>query len=596
MDNNYWSNILSRRLNRRRALAGTVAAGGAAAFLAACGGGSGTTEDTGPKDSSGLLSKPQDTTNKAVKGGIWLSSRTDDPVTLDVTLNNSSLSWLDMLHVYQHLTKAGIRSNQPDAFEGDAAASWEFSPDGLQATYKLRPGVKWDARAPTNGRVMDSGDVKYSFDKFAGASPYRAELFNKIEAAAPIESYSTPDNQTFVIKLAFPYGSLVEMTGYLNYLYLVPKEAETFDLRGDMRGSGPFRLSKYTPSVALEYERNPDYYLKDRPFLDGVRRAIVPEYATGLAQFKNKAIWSLTGNSLRQEDVLQTKKEHPEMVMQQIGEVGVSSLQSTAYLAFSQRPDSPLKDVRLRRAASMLIDRELFITSRNNTEMFTSVGLPAETWWNGHLPTKSPNWVDPRDKAFGENGKYFQFNPEEALKLIKATGQNTVNLPYFYQIRSGTPSRDNEIFAAMLQEGNGFKLDAKTLEYTNEWREVCQRSAGEGYLGFCQNNAGAFNEDGWLVAKYTPQGKYSASYVPIPGVTDEVLRIRKEIDPVKRSALIKALAQGKLASEMYDLPIPGRAPTYNLSWPWFKNYGSFDTGGESARVFNEYWYDASAKT
>ena len=593
MANNYWSSLMQQRMSRRRALAATGAAGIAAAFVAACGGGEDSV-DSGPRDSSGLLSQPEDTTSKAVKGGIWQTSRTDDPVTLDVTLNNSSLSWQDMLQVYQHLTKAGIKSNQPDAFEGDAAASWEFSADGMLVTYKLRPGIKFDSRAPTNGRVMDSGDVKFSFDKFAGVSPYRAELFNNIEAAAPIESYSTPDNQTFVIKLAFPYGSLIEMTGYLNYLYIVPKEAETFDLRGDMRGSGPFRLSRYTPSVALEYERNPDYYIKDRPFLDGVRRAVVPEYATGLAQFKNKALWDFT--TLRQEDVLPTKKEHPELVMQQIGEVGVSSLQSTAYIAFSQRPDSPLKDVRLRRAASMLIDRELFITTKNNTEMFTSVGLPAETWWNAHLPTKSPNWVDPRDKAFGENGKWFEYNPDEALKLIKAAGHTSVNLPYFYQIRSGTPNRDNEIFVSMLQEGNGFKLDAKTLEYTNEWREVCQRSAGEGYVGFCQNNAGAFNEDGWLVAKYTPQGKYSASYVPIPGVTDEVLRIRKEIDPVKRSSMIKALAQGKLASEMYDLPIPGRAPTYSLTWPWFKNYGVFETGGESARVFNEYWYDASLKT
>jgi ABC-type transport system substrate-binding protein len=592
MSGNYWASVLNGRIRRRRALA--IAGGSAfgAALLAACGGGS--DDDAGPRDTSGLLSEPEDTTKQAVRGGTWQTSRTDDPVTLDVTLNNSSLSWTDMLQVYQHLTKAGLSSNKPEAFEGDAAGSWEFSPDGLQVTYKLRPGIKFDARQPTNGRVMDAADVRWSFDRFAAVSPYRAELFNRLEPAAPIESYSTPDNQTFVIKLAFPYGAIIEMTGYLNFLYIVPKEAETFDLRSDMRGSGPFRLSKFTPSVALEYERNADYYVKDRPFLDGIRRAVVPEYATGLAQFKNKTLWNF---GVRQEDILQTKREHPELVMQQVGEIGISSLQSTAYIAFSQRPDTPLKDVRLRRAASMLIDRELFIQTQNNTDMFTSVGLPAETWWNAHLPTKSPNWVDPRDKAFGENGKWFQYNPDEALKLVRAaSGQSSVTLPYFYQIRSGIPNRDNEVFVAMLQEGGAFKINAETLEYTNEWREVCQRSAGEAYMGFCQNNAGAFNEDGWLVAKYTPQGKYSASYVPIPGVTDEVLRIRKEIDPVKRNSLIQALVQNKLASEMYDLPIPGRAPTYSLRWPWFKNHDVFESGGDTARKFTEYWYDATKRT
>jgi ABC-type transport system substrate-binding protein len=241
----------------------------------------------------------------------------------------------------------------------------------------------------------------------------------------------------------------------------------------------------------------------------------------------------------------------------------------------------------------MMIDRDAIIAALNNTDVFAREGLPAETLWNAHIPTGSPNWIDPRDSAIGEGSKYFQHNKAEAKKLIEAAGLKS-SLPYFYQNRP-SDARENEIIAAMLQEANSFSLDAKTLDYNTEWREICQRSAGEAYVGFCKNNSGGFNEDAYLVAKYTPKGKYSASYVPIPGITDAVLAARKEPDPRKRSELVKDIER-KLAVEMPDLPQAGRSYQFTLRWPWLKNHGVFVTGGASSLEFTEYWYDAAAKT
>src|SRR5687768_17756512 len=100
MPESYWSNQLHHRFGRRRALAisGTTAA---AAFIAACGGGSsGTTGKDGGAAKNNLLAEPEDTTKKAVRGGVWQTSRTDDATTLDVITNISSLSWTDLLQVY----------------------------------------------------------------------------------------------------------------------------------------------------------------------------------------------------------------------------------------------------------------------------------------------------------------------------------------------------------------------------------------------------------------------------------------------------------------------------------------------------------------
>ena len=46
--------------------------------------------------------------------------------------------------------------------EGDAVESYEFSPDKLQMTMKLRPN-KWHSIAPVNGRAVDAEDIVYSF-------------------------------------------------------------------------------------------------------------------------------------------------------------------------------------------------------------------------------------------------------------------------------------------------------------------------------------------------------------------------------------------------------------------------------------------------
>src|SRR5688572_29531728 len=64
----YWSRFSRSTLTRRRALAATGSAGVAAALLAACGGSD--SKPSAPKDASGLLTAPVDTTSQAKRGGV----------------------------------------------------------------------------------------------------------------------------------------------------------------------------------------------------------------------------------------------------------------------------------------------------------------------------------------------------------------------------------------------------------------------------------------------------------------------------------------------------------------------------------------------
>ena len=161
MDKHYWSSKLQQRFSRRRTLAVTGAGALGAAFLAACGGSSDDKSGGGgpvaPKDTSGLLYTPVDTSKQAVKGGIW-SNTIQNPIDgFTPYIGGNSVSLNHVNHMYQRLLSYKNGENGQDAdgtLEGDAAESWEVSPDKLTITFKLRQNKKCDQRPPTNSRPL----------------------------------------------------------------------------------------------------------------------------------------------------------------------------------------------------------------------------------------------------------------------------------------------------------------------------------------------------------------------------------------------------------------------------------------------------------
>ncbi|HEX5367918.1 MAG TPA: ABC transporter substrate-binding protein, partial [Dehalococcoidia bacterium] len=402
MDSNYWSRKLQTRLSRRRAMLGTAGGALGAALLAACGGSDNNNKTTtsgssgatsgasgsssgasgasgGSGAKSGLLATPVDTTKQAVKGGTLNYYQNADPPTMDPFTSSSSLTQAFNEGVYQRLLRwsVGTPEKPPQTVEGDLAESYEVSPDGLTLTFKMRQGNKWDQRAPTNGRAVSTDDVKWSWDAFvAGSNPGRGSMAHSVNPQAPIDSFSFPDDKTVVVKLVAPNSGILAMLTFNWYLSILPTELQdnnptNFNRKFDMRGSGPFMLTKAQGSVGYEFQRNPNYWRTDRPFLDGFTWPTIPESAQVLAQFKAGRIWYYSPQA---EQVLQLKNESPQLNMYAIspfvGNLGGSNLNT------SKLPDQPFNDVRIRYALSMLIDRDGYNEAFGNISKFEAAGIP----------------------------------------------------------------------------------------------------------------------------------------------------------------------------------------------------------------------------
>jgi peptide/nickel transport system substrate-binding protein len=206
---------------------------------------------------------------------------------------------------------------------GDIAREWTISPDGLTYTFKLHPGIKFH-----DGSLLTAADVKASYDKIV-FPPQGVRSIRKHWYLA-VASVEAPEPSTVVFKLKFPSASLLSnLASPWNVVY--PKKYLDQDpnyFKKNVVGSGPFKLKGYTPGSTFEGERNSDYFVKDRPYLDGYKFFVSTETSVRAAAIRSGRAY------IEFRNLPQTEAE---AIKKQLGDKVV--VQSTAYIIqFASRP------------------------------------------------------------------------------------------------------------------------------------------------------------------------------------------------------------------------------------------------------------------
>jgi peptide/nickel transport system substrate-binding protein len=625
MNGNYWDSVIRRRVSRRHALAVMGSTSAAAAFIAACGGddddsgSTGTTSATGGGATGGatgatgggggatsdLLITPTDQTATAKRGGTLNIFGNFSASNFEQLLSVSGSGGLLASKTYNTLTRQtlGTYDNlSTGEVEGEFAESWEMSPDGLTATYKIRPAV-FDRRPPTSGKAATSADAKYSWDRFAAGGSRRQDLVNAETPDAPVLGVETPDDDTFVMKLAFPFAPLHSYMGSQFYPLMYPVEAEGgFDTQTIARGTGAFTFndedSARLGGTDVTMPRNPDYWDKERPYFENLRYYNIPDYSAIVAQFRAGALDF--HNDILQEDVLQLKADEPKLQMYQRPFFG----KGVGGVYFGRRPGSPWNDDRTRKALSMSLDRTLWSDTYSNRERFEGAGLPVEAKWNASAGPGYEWYLDPEKNELGEGSKNLQYDPEEAHKMLEATG---LDLPVksTWQTYPGITGAagDNPLNVGMfgLMEADGdFDFDININENSQIWTNVVRYTGGDfdGHsLGFYFDH---WDFDFTLIFKYHPSSPdfWMRLAGEDPKITDFVNRQRRELDPEKRAQIFQDYLRYD-AEKMYYLPYyPASFKPFYLAqawvggWGWWQPWIEQNPGGPG-QVQDSYWYDAS---
>jgi peptide/nickel transport system substrate-binding protein len=614
----YWTQVTNRRIGRRRGLAATVLGAAGAAFLLACGG----SDDAGNKskaDQSGQLYKPADTTSKAKPGGSLKHYATADITHFDALASNSaSTVGNGSVFAYTRLLKfkPGFFPDTADGTsEGEMAEAYEVSPDKLTVTMKLREGVKWDSRAPTNGRVLDIEDVLYSYRKFAKVNPSGANVDFSRNPQAPVESVSAPDSRTLTVKLKKPDATIIGLFSATDHLYIMPRESEGgFDPATVVRGNGPWLLSEYTPSVRFVWRRNPDYYVPKRPFPDTLERPIITETAQRLAQFRaGNILTDIVADS--QESVIQLKQDVPKSVLYLPNSYPTNM---TPSVWFGYEGDSPFKDQRVRQAFSMMIDREAFDIAINNADVFKQAGLEQEVQANTCITAGwGPYWLDPNGKSFGENGKYLKFNVPEAKKLLAAAGRpGGLDAKMFFnseQTYGPVYNRSVEVLAGFFRDA-GVKIEQNPFvypEFLNNYYfgyrsgASTQGTAGDkkGYNGISVQAErpyasavnlmlGSWHSSGGAFHGLSPTG--TNAFAGDPKLDAMIEKIQAEFDQKAQVELSHELIR-YMTGQAYMIPRPVANRSYQVWWPAVANQGIKERWAQNNALWSEqaidWWID-----
>lgn len=233
-------------LRRGTALGSAAAASGLlGSLLAACGG-----SDSG--SSSGNAGTPA---TGAARGGTLKAALTGEPDSLDPAKSQIYTG----AQVYDNVFSKLVDIDENQEVYGVLATKWE-QPDPRTWVFTLRDGVKFH-----NGEPFGAKDVKYTFERIL--APDTASGYAPLYAVIDSISADRPTQVTFKLKTTFgPF-----LTNLANNGEIVNRKAIA---QGDAArkpvGTGPFRLVKWTQGQGATLERNPDYFVEDQPYLDGI--------------------------------------------------------------------------------------------------------------------------------------------------------------------------------------------------------------------------------------------------------------------------------------------------------------------------------------
>ncbi|MBI2910076.1 MAG: hypothetical protein HYX92_20740 [Chloroflexi bacterium] len=334
-------------------------------------------------------------------GGILTAGFSIDPPSLDIHREESS-SFPHLAAAHNGLVKYDPHAWPEAKIVPDLATSWDLSPDGKVYTFHLVRGAKFH-----NGSPVTAEDVKYSLDRIRDPqiglvkSPRRTQI-------ATVTSVDTPDDYTVKITLGNPQASFVSMIA--GFFFAVMPKHLVLEKKGDMTktlvGTGAFKFKDYSVGVGLELVKNPDHFVKGRPYLDGIKGYIIPDTFARFAALRTKNIlwWVPTSPYMT---VSQAK-----VIEEQLSDkIAVKwEFHPAWYGVMFNVTKPPWSDVRLRQAVSMSLDRKRMLEA--GLQGAGVVGMAA------HPPGE---WTLPEEEMMKAPG-YAKPDIEGAKKLLAEAG------------------------------------------------------------------------------------------------------------------------------------------------------------------------------
>ena len=305
-------------------------------------------------------------------GGVLKVTHRDNPPSASIHEEATISTVMPFMSIYNNLVvfDPKTKQNAPDHIVPDLATEWAWSKDGTELTFKLRDGVKWH-----DGKPFTSADVKCTWDMVKGGedsklrkNPRKSWFFNLKEVTT-----NGPNEVTF--HLGRPQPSLLTMlAGAFSPVY--PCHVPVAQMRTKPIGTGPFKFVELKQNESIKLVKNPDYWKKGRPYLDGIEFSIIPNRATAVLAFVSGR-FDLTFTSEISPTVMNDIKAQ---MPQAICEMLPTNTQANLLV---NRDKPPFDNAQIRKAMVLAIDRSAFtdIIGKDTNRQGGTMLPPPEGLW-----------------------------------------------------------------------------------------------------------------------------------------------------------------------------------------------------------------------
>ena len=276
-------------------------------------------------------------------GGIMRVAIEGDPPSLDMHQETTFLVTIPFANVYNTLIK--FHPHRHNDIVGDLAESWTSSEDGMTHTFKLQKGVKFH-----DGSDFTSADAKASWDKII--SPPEGVVSPRRNIYEMVKSIEAPDPYTVVFKLNYPAASFIPLMALpYNFIYAKAKlDADPNWYKKNAMGTGPFMLKDIRRGAFIEMERNPNYWKKGLPYLDGIKYFMIKD-TNARAKSVRTGRTDVELRGFPPAEVEAMKKQMGDELVVRYPRINIQW-----GLAFNVTK-KPFDDARVRKALSLAIDR-----------------------------------------------------------------------------------------------------------------------------------------------------------------------------------------------------------------------------------------------
>src|SRR5258707_4845507 len=338
------------------------------------------------------------------QGGILRVYHRDSPASGSIHEEATYSVNVPFMPVFNNLViyKQDVAQNTLESIVPDLAESWAWGGDGKALSFKLRQGVKWH-----DGKPFTSSDVKCTFDMLMGKSAQKFRKNPRKSWYDEVVDVTTNGDFEVAFNLKRPQPALLALLAS-GYTPIYPCHVSPGDMRTKPVGTGPFKFVEFKANESIKLTRNPDYWKKGLPHLDGIEFTIIPNRSTAILAFV-AGKFDMTFPTEVSIPLLKDVKAQAPKAVCVVEPINVS----TNIIVNSSAP--PFDNLDIRRAMALTLDRKAFVSILNEGQ--ADIGATM-------LPAPGGLWAMPKEmlETIPGYGPDINANREQARKLMQKAG------------------------------------------------------------------------------------------------------------------------------------------------------------------------------